>query len=243
MPIKGINDAFYRDDEVFHVHGCHIVGDRNIVHGNGNTMIGDDCVAHGDRNVIKGKNPKGFGKKNTIVKVDEKRGRQPVRTSEKMDKQDRKRFKAGASFFSNALNTASSVLFPFLDSGKSESTSISTDLPQRLDYDSYSDPPQTLPEYWPDLNDHKRPDSKKQGHQEGFIAVPEPEKNKEEESIREGQECVVCMARAKNTVIIDCGHSCMCVSCSIDVAGGKEVGKVKCPICQVEVTRILRVYS
>ena len=55
----------------------------------------------------------------------------------------------------------------------------------------------------------------------------------------QGQEsCVICMSNPIGTVVIPCGHVCMCLLCS------EEVHKInyKCPLCRNDIVQIRKVY-
>jgi len=50
--------------------------------------------------------------------------------------------------------------------------------------------------------------------------------------------CTVCMIQCVNTVLVPCGHACMCKGCANRVFEGR----VKCPICQQRIQVIQRMY-
>lgn len=53
--------------------------------------------------------------------------------------------------------------------------------------------------------------------------------------------CKICMENYHNTLIIDCSHACLCVTCSIKLL---EQKKVRCPICRQYIVKgIRRIYS
>lgn len=53
-------------------------------------------------------------------------------------------------------------------------------------------------------------------------------------------ECVVCMAACVSTVLVPCGHLCLCINCADSI---KKSGKsTACPLCRVEVTQMHRVF-
>jgi competence transcription factor ComK len=51
--------------------------------------------------------------------------------------------------------------------------------------------------------------------------------------------CVVCMIRCVDTVLVPCGHACMCRRCAKRV---KRMDR-KCPICRVPIERILVLHT
>jgi predicted metal-dependent hydrolase len=57
----------------------------------------------------------------------------------------------------------------------------------------------------------------------------EPNKPSEEST------CVVCMEDPPETVIVDCGHLCLCVKCGNDLKF--------CPMCRVPITKIIKVFK
>lgn len=52
------------------------------------------------------------------------------------------------------------------------------------------------------------------------------------------ESCVICMSNPIGTVVIPCGHVCMCLLCS------KEVHKINytCPICRENIAQIRKIY-
>jgi hypothetical protein len=64
-----------------------------------------------------------------------------------------------------------------------------------------------------------------------------PEEMKNEPVIVDGEkECVVCFGRSIKTVIVDCGHAVLCVTCARENIR-------ECPICRKEVTQIIRTFN
>ena len=49
-------------------------------------------------------------------------------------------------------------------------------------------------------------------------------------------ECVICLDRKKDTVLIPCGHICICLHCS-------ESYKTSCPICREKITTVQQIYQ
>ena len=56
------------------------------------------------------------------------------------------------------------------------------------------------------------------------------------------KECVVCMDARRTHLFLPCGHLCVCEKCSIMIMCGEEGNKV-CPICQLEVEKVNRVWN
>lgn len=48
------------------------------------------------------------------------------------------------------------------------------------------------------------------------------------------KECIYCWEEERNTVILECGHICVCSTCMDDILEGGE-----CPICRKAITRIV----
>lgn len=56
-------------------------------------------------------------------------------------------------------------------------------------------------------------------------------------------ECVVCMAATVSTVLVPCGHLCLCVACATAMQKStKESKVVQCPLCRVTVDKMHRVF-
>jgi len=68
------------------------------------------------------------------------------------------------------------------------------------------------------------------------VILPDPCPNDEEIADTEVDECVVCRVyRANKIVIVDCGHTCVCIFCL------QKVGE--CPMCRAKITKAIRFYS
>ena len=54
-----------------------------------------------------------------------------------------------------------------------------------------------------------------------------------------GSECVVCMSSQINTVILPCGHACMCHECAGELM---RDGDACCPLCRAKMTFVSRIF-
>lgn len=62
----------------------------------------------------------------------------------------------------------------------------------------------------------------------------------EEHSAEENEPvCKICMNFSVKTIITDCGHACLCVTCSRMLFNSDEF---RCPLCRVQITKIERIY-
>lgn len=61
----------------------------------------------------------------------------------------------------------------------------------------------------------------------------------------EGETCVVCTAAPRSCAVLPCMHKCVCCACGRRLAedGTKTRGTVKCPLCQIIVERIAKVFE
>lgn len=73
---------------------------------------------------------------------------------------------------------------------------------------------------------------------EDEIIIPDPDPN-EEIIDNDVDACSICMDRKIMTVIVDCGHRCLCVTCSQMY---KNKLNPTCPICRKNVTHIIKTY-
>ena len=53
-------------------------------------------------------------------------------------------------------------------------------------------------------------------------------------------ECVVCMAASVSTVLMPCGHLCLCMTCASSMQ--QKAKSVACPLCRVHVDKVQRVF-
>lgn len=49
------------------------------------------------------------------------------------------------------------------------------------------------------------------------------------------KKCILCEENAKNSLITPCNHHCCCYTCGLKLE--------KCPICRINVTELLKIYS
>lgn len=54
--------------------------------------------------------------------------------------------------------------------------------------------------------------------------------------LEEKDQCVICMERQIGTVILDCGHLCLCLPCA------QKEKLPTCPVCQERVSKIVKTY-
>jgi len=57
-------------------------------------------------------------------------------------------------------------------------------------------------------------------------------------------ECIVCMDAAVDTVLLPCGHLCMCSDCASSLTHGAKVKgqPLKCPLCRLNANTSQRIY-
>ncbi len=75
--------------------------------------------------------------------------------------------------------------------------------------------------------------NRRQLSQSSFF-IPEEESNEAsvDENTPMDQLCVICQDRKKNCMIVDCGHLCLCVTCSRTLLLSQDK---KCPLCRKEI--------
>lgn len=54
-----------------------------------------------------------------------------------------------------------------------------------------------------------------------------------------GDECAVCLERARDAVLAPCGHLCACYRCATRL----ERRGTRCPICRAPIASVVKVYS
>lgn len=52
----------------------------------------------------------------------------------------------------------------------------------------------------------------------------------------EDQECLICLSEEKNTIIMPCGHLCVCTDCGKRLQADK---KFSCPICRGPIVSLI----
>ena len=52
-------------------------------------------------------------------------------------------------------------------------------------------------------------------------------------------ECKICFDAPINTVLVPCGHLCVCLECSKRLVGSSRV----CPICRTKIRKVVRTYA
>lgn len=71
------------------------------------------------------------------------------------------------------------------------------------------------------------------------IEVPPPPETGESEADSGPLQCVACAVHRRATLIDDCGHVVLCVTCARRICHGSQ--RI-CPVCRVPITRIVRAY-
>jgi hypothetical protein len=74
------------------------------------------------------------------------------------------------------------------------------------------------------------------------IKVPDEDLNEKEinpDHYKEEEICSICMERKIITVIVDCGHRCLCVTCSRKY---QHQQNPQCPMCRKNITHIIKTY-
>lgn len=61
------------------------------------------------------------------------------------------------------------------------------------------------------------------------------------DSLRDGEECVICLTQKKDHVFIPCGHQCLCGPCATRFK--RQARHQICPICRVRIREIMKVYK
>jgi len=69
---------------------------------------------------------------------------------------------------------------------------------------------------------------------------PAPRDEESRKSVKEGQECVVCMDAPRELACIPCGHLCMCEHCAYRLL--EEEKATKCPLCNAEITDTNKIF-
>ncbi|MHA1680176.1 MAG: RING finger protein [Promethearchaeota archaeon] len=87
----------------------------------------------------------------------------------------------------------------------------------------------SAPQYNIDEEEAHSPD------EHGFV-IPKEEPNEEDapEGTDDSLKCGICLSRRVATVIEDCRHSCMCVTCARKIC---EKATPKCPTCRKEIKK------
>jgi hypothetical protein len=72
------------------------------------------------------------------------------------------------------------------------------------------------------------------------ITLPAEEKT-EEKIIDSNDLCIVCANRKVATIIVPCGHSKLCVTCSRELVLTHK--NTKCPCCRQKITQIIKIFK
>jgi hypothetical protein len=77
-----------------------------------------------------------------------------------------------------------------------------------------------------------------------FVNVPEGKDEELPELAYAAPSCIVCTVNKIQTVIVDCGHSCLCFGCAGILGRGKRVDeKPPCPKCRKPFTRVIQIFT
>ena len=54
----------------------------------------------------------------------------------------------------------------------------------------------------------------------------------------EGQQCVVCLEQAREVILLDCGHVCVCATCATELMRTRPI----CPVCRSPIDRVAQAF-
>ena len=54
----------------------------------------------------------------------------------------------------------------------------------------------------------------------------------------EGQNCVVCLDQAREVILLDCGHVCVCADCATELMRTRPI----CPVCRSSIDRVAQAF-
>jgi len=57
------------------------------------------------------------------------------------------------------------------------------------------------------------------------------------------QECIACAERRIVSVLMPCGHMCLCMTCAHRIRGASSRSQRKCPICRADIEQVVRAYT
>lgn len=80
--------------------------------------------------------------------------------------------------------------------------------------------------------------------EENVVTVPDVAEDEPVEDAKEAEKCCkICFDKKIKTVIIPCGHACLCISCARNLGLGKKLSdKTLCPICRNPFTMINKLF-
>jgi hypothetical protein len=200
---------------------CKVFGDYNNVngmdsnvHGNHNNVSGMDCNVTGDKNKVSGMNSNVNGVDNIVTGMNSVCNGASVGVKQRIST-----FKIGNSTF-NTYSTVSGIVKQRKSGGQIQN--FLGCIVSGNQTDTLVQPKMSTVSIPDELNDEP--------------SAPD--------NVNDKQLCSICMFRLKSTVIQDCGHNCMCVTCSRDFMLMDKDKEKKCPICRREIKiGIIRIYE
>ncbi len=218
-----------------------IVGNNNNMKGDCNTIVGNKNNSKGDCNTKKDKNNNYLYEDNKIIKQPHKNKTVFVSNGNKFSSMGNNN---QTNFFNNGriMNQFVNGIQTIKDGIEIKNCEIPNDLEittnNQFNIDSFFN--NNLIQIGSN-NDRIIDLTDKEEKKDEEIKVPDEEKEediKEEDKISEELICKICESKKVNTVVLNCGHSRMCISCSREWVI-KQKNK-KCPFCREDIKKIIK---
>ncbi|MHA1681450.1 MAG: RING-HC finger protein [Promethearchaeota archaeon] len=208
-------------NQELHTNNSFITGNSNTIHGNNNVICGNNNTLRGDGNELCGNNNEVFGNSNDIT---------GSHTEIKGDNNTITGTNNEAEGEGNTIHRTTSagqhhtIVLRGADGGVANIVSNSTVSGGAFQSLTIGGGGR--------LTTHNEP-----------FQIPK-ELKKEEEDAPEGTQtkelCKICLARKFCTFVIDCGHACMCTTCSRRICLSKITRERRCPICRKTIYKGVR---
>lgn len=241
---SGSNTTFHCDNKTIKGSNNKINGDRNTIYGSNNEINGDHNTIEGSNNQVSGDYNKLAGGSNNIFTGDYNQhngsGSNNTFTGDHN--------KNNGSGSNNTFNDNTYNSFNYLNNydnfntdkykvfyNNNKNICISNNIFGSTNVNSNTDPYKIF--YGNNNNTISKNVIK-----EIKIKVPDEDLNEKEinpDHYKEEEICSICMERKIITVIVDCGHRCLCVACSRKY---QHQENPQCPICRKNVTHIIKTY-
>ena len=61
---------------------------------------------------------------------------------------------------------------------------------------------------------------------------------RDDENVPQNVQCVVCLGAAREVILLDCGHVCVCADCADELIRASH----SCPVCRAGIVRVMPAY-
>jgi hypothetical protein len=93
------------------------------------------------------------------------------------------------------------------------------------------------------VQDKEKADKEKAEKEKAAAAAAAPPPPSAQDAAANNHECVICLERPKNALLVPCGHLCLCMPCAQSLTTPKHSAANTCPLCRAVVTNVYQAFT